>query len=116
LEAVYSILGPGFETIRNTGTPDRNILHITHKKNVDVNLAVIYDINTTGGMTISGTEGSVKISTKDSFYAFKAQLQTFVAFLQTGVTPYPFSETDELMRLLIAGIESYENEGMPISI
>ena len=116
LEAVHSILGPGFETVRNTGTYDRNIVHLTHKRGVDVVLGVVSDMDPSGGMLIIGTDGSVAIQSKDAFYAFKAQLQAFTDFLRTGEPPRPFSETLELMRVLIAGIESRENGGKLIRL
>ncbi|MCK5843215.1 MAG: Gfo/Idh/MocA family oxidoreductase [Victivallales bacterium] len=111
LEAAYSILGPGFKTVRNTGTSERNIVHLTHEKGVDVVLAVIKDVEPGAGMLIAGTSGSVCVYTKDPFYAFKAQLQAFVDYLRSGTPPHPFEETEELMRVIIAGIESRSEVG-----
>ena len=65
---------------------------------------------------IIGTDGNVSIQSKDPFCAFKAQLQAFTDFLRTGEPPRPFSETLELMRVLIAGIESRDRGGELIRV
>ena len=40
----------------------------------------------------------------------------FVEFLRTGERPFPWTETVELMKLVIAGIESREQNGAEIKI
>ncbi|MEI6036024.1 MAG: Gfo/Idh/MocA family oxidoreductase [Verrucomicrobiae bacterium] len=35
LESIYSILGPGFVSVRNTGTAERNIVHLKHRRGAD---------------------------------------------------------------------------------
>ena len=52
----------------------------------------------------------------DSYNSFRDQLVDFVKFLQTGERPYPWSETVELMKLLIGAIESREQGGVEIEI
>ena len=37
-ETILPITGPGFETIRNTGTAERNIVHLTHHDGIDVTM------------------------------------------------------------------------------
>ena len=44
----------------------------------------------------------------DSYYCFKRQLDLFVHWLRTGEEPFPFHETVELMKLVIAGLRSRE--------
>jgi hypothetical protein len=117
LEAVYPILGPGFLTCANTGTADRNVCHFTHRSGVDV--VVVISMDMTGGyglLTLAGTEKSVQTRNSDTFYAFKAQLAAFVGYLETGVRPFPFSETEELIRMVIAGTESRERGGKRVDI
>ena len=109
LEAIYPIVGPGFETIQNIGTTERNIVHMTHRNGIDIVIACINDVQYGGALRLSGTAGNLTITSNDTFYAFKTQLQAFVDYLRTGEHPFPFAETDELMRLVIGGIESREN-------
>ncbi len=117
LEGMYPILGPGFLTVRNTGTESRNIVHLTHRRGVDVVVAAVGDmVGTFGALTLGGTKDHVQVSFKDSYYSFKAQLVAFIEYLRTGVRPFPWAESDELMRLVIAGIRSREQGGAEIRL
>ena len=117
LEAIYTILGPGFESVRNTGTFHRNVVHLKHQSGADV--VVVANADMYGGLgclQLCGTAGHVQTSFSDSFYAFKAQLNAFLEFVRSGVRPYPFSETVELMNILIAGMKSREDGGTELEI
>lgn len=117
LSAVYPIFGPGFISARNTGTTERNVVHFTHARGADVVVAAVSDMY--GGfcpLQLCGTAGSVQIAFRDTFYAFKAQLVDFVHFVRTGQRPFPFGETEELMRMLIAGIRSREEGGREVAL
>lgn len=115
LEGVYPILGPGFLSARNTGTRERNIVHLKHRCGADVTVVAIDDlIGSFGVLQLCGTLGHASVSHSDSFFSFKAQLEAFVQYLRTGTRPFPFSETGELMRLVIAGIRSREQGGQEI--
>ncbi|MBD3624950.1 MAG: Gfo/Idh/MocA family oxidoreductase [Rhodobacteraceae bacterium] len=117
LETILPITGPGFETIRNTGTEARNIIHLTHRDNIDVTISVIADqIGGAGFLTLAGTQGGVQLRSQDTYHAFKAQLEAFVDWLRTGTRPVPWEETHELMRLVIGGIESRERGGVEIAL
>lgn len=117
LEGIYPILGPGFISARNTGDEKRNVVHLKHRRGVDVVVVASYDM--TGGfglLTLAGTAGAAQVKFHDSFYSFKAQLRAFVEYLRTGEYPFPFSETVELMKLVIAGIESRKQGGREVMI
>ena len=115
LEGMYPILGPGFISARNTGTAKRNIVHLKHRSGCDVIVVASYDmLGSFGCLQLCGTAGKVQLTSGDSFYAFKTQLEAFVDYLRTGVYPFPFSETVELMQLLIAGIRSREQGGREV--
>ncbi|MBT3275649.1 MAG: Gfo/Idh/MocA family oxidoreductase [Spirochaetales bacterium] len=117
LEAIYAILGPGFLTCRNTGTKTQNVVHFTHGRGADVVVVVSKDMfGGFGYLTLCGTHGSVQLKSGDSFFSFKSQLDDYVRYLRTGVRSYPFSETVELMRMVIAGIESRQRDGALIEI
>jgi predicted dehydrogenase len=117
LEGLYPILGPGFLTIRNTGTADRNVVHATHVRGADV--VVVASADMAGGfglLQLCGTKGRVQTAFADTHFAFKAQLQAFIDWLRTGVAPYPFAETVELIQLVIGGIESRRRGGAEIAL
>ncbi|MBR3933256.1 MAG: Gfo/Idh/MocA family oxidoreductase [Clostridia bacterium] len=109
LEPVYCITGHGYVSVQNTGGMNNNIVHLVHSNGVDVNLAVIYD-SAGSDLKLVGTGGSASITSRDSFYSFKKQLDVFVEYVRSGIRPYPFDETIELMEIIIAGIRS-RNEG-----
>ena len=115
LSAVYPIFGPGFISARNTGTSDRNVVHFKHTCGADVIVAAIDNLyGGFGQLQLCGTAGSVHAAFRDTYYAFKAQLADFVRYLRTGVAPFPFSETEELMTMLIAGIRSRAEDGREV--
>jgi len=115
IESIFPIVGPGFVSVRNTGTYERNVLHISHSRGVDVTIVVIGDlIGGSGFLTLAGTKGGVQLRPQDSYFSFKTQLDTVVAWLRTGQRPYPFSETEELAKIIIGGIESREQGGREI--
>ena len=117
LEGIYPILGPGFISARNTGSIDRNIVHFKHQRGTDLTVAAITDMyGSFGVLSLCGTLGHAEVNMSDSFYAFKTQLEGFVQYLRTGIRPFPFAETVELMKMVIAGIKSRENGGREIML
>lgn len=117
LEAIYPILGPGFLTAQNTGTKERNVVHLTHRCGADVVVIASADMyGSFGCLQLCGTAGNRALASGDSFFAFKAQLAAFTDYLRTGVHPFPFSETVELIKLVIAGKLSREQGGRLIHL
>ena len=117
LEGLYPVLGPGFISVRNTGTEERNIVHVKHRLGVDVVLIAIRDMY--GGfcrLSAMGTEGAFDVAFSDTFYAFKTQLQRFVEYLRTGNRPVPWAETVELMKIIIAGTRSRSEGGREVQL
>ncbi len=111
LEGIYPVFGPGFASVRNTGREDSNIVHLRHSCGADIVIAVIKDmLGSFNLMQLCGTKGNVFIRKQDTFYSFKEQMASYIEYLKTGKRPFPFDETVELMKLLIAGIIS-RNEG-----
>jgi hypothetical protein len=116
LEAVFSVTGPGYVSVRNTGTAERNVVHLKHRCGADAVIACGKEIVYGGAMTLCGTQGNAAVVTKDTFSSFKAQLAEFIGYLASGERPYPFGHTAELMRLVIAGIESRESGGSEVEV
>ena len=113
LEAVYPFLPPhGWGSVVNTGSEDFNIVHLRHASGVTVVAAVIDDLyGAMGCVSLYGTAGALSARFADSFYAFKAQLAAFVQYLRTGVPPFPFDETIELISMVLAAKSSRESQG-----
>lgn len=117
LESIYPILGPGFISARNTGTVERNVVHLKHRSGVDAVVVATGDMyGAFGCLQLCGTTGHVQVAFRDTYFAFKTQLAAFIGFLQTGVRPFPFAETIELMQLVIAGIRSREEGGREVRL
>ena len=115
LEGVYPILGPGFISAQHSGTGTHNIIHFSHQSGVELVVAAIYDMfGSFGDLTLAGTAGSVQVSSGDSYYSFKTQLESFIQYLRTGERPFPWSETVELMKMVIAGLMSREQNGRKV--
>ncbi|MBQ9544972.1 MAG: Gfo/Idh/MocA family oxidoreductase [Clostridia bacterium] len=113
LEAMYPLLGRGFVSVRNTGTYENTVVHIRHESGCNVN--IIQGIGMMScGMVVLGSMGTVHLTSADSYYAFKKQLDLFVHWLRTGEEPFPFDETVELMKLVIGGIRSREEGGREV--
>lgn len=113
MEAIYPITGPGYISVQNTGGIRNNILHLTHERGIDVTIGNIYDI-AGSPLKIVGTAGSATVTSQDSYSSFHRQLEVFVEYLESGVRPYPFEETIELMTIIIAGIRSREEGGRKV--
>lgn len=115
MEPVFMVTGPGYESVQNIGEDDWNIVHLKHKDGTHVNLAVIYE-SAGSPLKLVGTKDSICVQQNDTFYCFRAQLLDFVKYVQTGVRPYPFEETVELMEIIIAGIRSREEGGRKVML
>ena len=117
MEAVYPILGPGFISVRNTGTGSDNLVTVKHKTGVTVQIPQITDLyGAFGDLFIAGTVSSVHVRSNDTYYSFKKQLEAFAQYLRTGIRPFPYEQTEELMKIIIAGIESKQQGGIEISL
>ena len=115
LESMYPLLGPGFVSVQNTGTYEQAMVHIKHKSGCCVDIP--QGIGMAGaGTLIIGTAGSRYIDDGDSYYAFKKQLDMFVHWLRTGEEPFPFEQTVELMKMVIAGLRSREESGRVVML
>ncbi|MBI2437338.1 MAG: oxidoreductase [Lentisphaerae bacterium] len=115
LEGIYPIMGPGFISARNTGTAERNVVHLKHRSGADAVVVVSADMyGAFGCLQLGGTAGHAQAAFADTFFAFKAQLAAFIEYLRTGARPFPFAETLELMQLVIAGIRSREQGGREV--
>lgn len=117
LEGIYPIFGPGFVSVRNVGAIDRNIVHIKHNSGADIIVTVVYDMGASAGLLqLCGTDDYAFVTQKDAFYCFKAQLQSFIDYLRTGILPFPYEETKELIKLVIAGTRSREEGGREVKL
>lgn len=120
LEAVYPILGPGFESVRFVGRPedtDRSLMLLRHRSGTEVLIIAIEDmLGSFGCLNLYGTRSHSHAQFSDTFYAFKSQLTDFVRYVRTGEPPFSFAETVELMEILMGGVQSRESGGVTVSL
>lgn len=115
LESVYPLLGKGFVSVQHLGEGYKSTLYIEHSSGCTVLITQDKELCATG-LIVMGTQGAQVISDSDSYYSFKKQLDLFVRWLRTGEEPFPFGETVELMKLLIAGIRSRQEGGRKVEV
>jgi predicted dehydrogenase len=117
LEAVYPVAGPGFLSAQTNQQGGANIVTLTHRGGVMVTLAAIADAyGSFGAVHAYGTGGDLALKLDDTYAAFRAQLLAFIELLRTGRRAFPFSQTVELMAILIAGLRSREQGGRAVAL
>lgn len=116
LESSYSFLrAGGYTSVTHSGTEQHNIMHLAHEDGVETVLTVIDDLyGAFGHLNVYGTKGADTAIFKDTFFAFKTQLESFVEYLRTGEMPFPFDETSEQMKIIIAGLRSRSEGGRTV--
>lgn len=115
VEQMYPLLGSGFVSVQNTGTYEQAQVHLVHKNGCRVDIP--QGIGMAGaGMLIIGSRGSKYLDCEDSYYAFKKQLDLFVKWLRTGEEPVAFSDSVEMMKIIIAGLRSRNEGGRAVNL
>lgn len=109
LEGIFPLIGQGVEWVENVGTKDRAMVHMYHKDGIHVDMPM--GSMASPGIVMCGEYSSTVIASTDSYYPFKKQLDEFVKWLRTGEIDYPFEDTIEMAKIIIAGIRSREEGG-----
>jgi len=111
LEALYPLIRDGVEGIRieQGQDPKADIAYIRTCEGIHITIPVCSDAyGSFGAAQICGTKTSKSIRLTDTYTAFRGQLLALVAAFRTKTTPCPFSETVDMMAIIIAGIRSRE--------
>ncbi len=117
LEPLFRILGPGFLSIRLESQPGMEVAHLIHRSGAQLTIPVIYDGGPSFGMIqICGTTGQTGLRFANTYTNFRRLMNSFIEFVQTGVSPFPFTETVELMAILIAGLRSRSENSRRVEI
>ena len=92
-----------------------DIVHYRHSFGASVAAAVVTDTyGAFGALQLCVTAGHAQLAISDTFFAFKSQLCAFIDYLDKGIRPFPWNDTEELMKMLIAGIRSREEVGREV--
>lgn len=114
VEGLYQLMGTGVEEVRNLGSTEENVVYLKYRDGRQAVLNVIGRAQQVNYQLIGKTTRLVVPT--DSFNMFKRQLTDFVEFIKTRKYPYQPTETIEMCKVIIAGIESREAGGKPIFI
>lgn len=117
LEAVYPLVGQGFRTVQTLHQEGSDVVHLTHRSGAQFTIAAIYDaFGSFGAAHVYGTKGQRAVTLTDTYSAFRGQLLAFIEMARSGREPFAFSQTVELMAILIAGARSREQQGRPVAL
>jgi predicted dehydrogenase len=117
LEAVEPLVGPGFLSVQACSDTGGDVMQITHGSGVRFTIGAIHDAyGSFGAVHLYGTKGQLALTLGNTYHAFRGQLVAFIEMLRTGQRPLPFSETVELMAVIIAGRRSRAESGRVVPI
>lgn len=117
LEPLMRMVGPGFLSIRLESQPGMEVAHLIHRSGTQLTVPVIYDGGPSFGMIqICGTTAQTGLKFKNTYTNFRRQMNSFIEFVRSGVRPYPFAETIELMAVIIAGLRSRAENSRRVEI
>jgi predicted dehydrogenase len=117
LEPIFTLTGPGAQSVTMTGSGGNEVATISHRNGLLASIAILP--NAPGGSGIVhayATAANRSVKMADTYTAFRGQMLAFVETVRSGRHPYPFAETIEIMLILIAGLRSREAGGRPIHL
>ncbi|MBN1444885.1 MAG: Gfo/Idh/MocA family oxidoreductase [Candidatus Omnitrophica bacterium] len=109
MEGLYKILGPGIKSVTNLGDKNINVVYLEYNDGRKAVIENVYNAKITGYDIITA-EKTFTIQDKNTFYMFKKQMETFIKFIEESEYPYPYQETVEISKVIIAGIKSREEK------
>jgi predicted dehydrogenase len=112
-EALYTIMGPGCETVACTVTADEHVVTGVWK---DGKVGTLYGLHKGAApyrVTVFGSKKTLDEPLAGNYTPF---LREVVKFFQTGVAPVPPEETLEIYAFMEAADESKRQGGCPVKI
>ncbi len=123
LDPIFSLFGRDIESVQNTGIDKADTVNINYKNGLQVVLQVIEGISLPLGFTCYST-GNIpprQVLYTDAdlssyFHSIVNMMSAFAEMLKSGKKTGSFEETVFLNRVVLAGIESRENNNRKIKI
>ncbi len=109
MEGLYMLMGPGITSVVNLGDRRINVVYVEWGDGRKAVIENVYNSKVTGYDIITA-DGTHKIQDKNTFHMFKRQMEVFVKFMEDGEYPYPYQETVEITKVIVAGIKSREEK------
>ena len=116
LEAVFFILDD-IKPVRvtNTGRKDRDIVTVEFENGLQVVVHLFMDIAPTFQLSLFGKDKWKLVEIKNSYSMFRDNIIEFIRSVEEGKPRLSFDKTDQIIRVLIAGKESLEQNGKTIN-
>lgn len=115
LEAIFSILGtPRPVSVQHIGELEREIIHVRLENGPQITLHLFQDIAGTFQLSFFGQNGWRLVDIKNSYSMFRDNLIEFIRSVEEGAPRIAFSETEALMRVIIAADRSRLSGGAPV--
>ncbi len=109
LEAVFTLLDdPVPLSVWAVGEPDKAIVRIEFKNGTLATVHLFQDISSTFQVSLYGENDYIHCNINDSYKMFRANLEEFIRGLREGRSVLPFEKTYNIVRTVIAGLESIE--------
>ena len=112
-ETLFTVIGPGCETVANTHTPDTDVVTGTWSGG---RTGVVYALRNGRqgyGVTAFGTTGIVDDREERDYLGLTRQI---LQFFRTRQAPFPIQETLEIMAFMEAAEESKRQGGAPVDL
>ena len=111
VEALFTILGPGIETVTRVSSAEKGI--VTEGRWSGGRVGIFREGNRNNGRAV-GEKG--ESTTLGRWPGYRPLVQAIITFFQTGVSPIPEAETIEIMAFMEADIQSKARGGQPVSV
>ena len=115
IEGIYAVMGGGIESVQNVGDEKKDIVHIKYQDGRHAVIQAFAAIKN-GAFSFHGTEVGKSLQGGSSFLQFKNMLVHFVKMLNTGKPCFPWQETVEMAKVVIAGEMSLKQNGKIIKL
>ena len=116
IEALFALFGGNVETVQNVGREGEDVVHLLYADGRQAVLQVFEDLSPLLQITLHGTKGHWTITFGDWFYMFRRMLSLFIEMIKTEQRPIPLEETLEIIKVLVAGKRSREEDNRIVSL
>jgi hypothetical protein len=118
LEPLFTLTGPGFVSVRVVERSGTELIELEHRSGTLVTLAAIKR-GFGSAFVLHGYSDELHqcVVLRDTYTAFRAQLVGFIEYAAgERPVPHPFTDTVELMAILIGGLLSKAEKGRRVAI
>jgi predicted dehydrogenase len=112
LEAIVALLDdPVPVSVQNVGKPGKDVVYIEYENGIPVVLNIFMDIVPAFQVSLFGQKGWRLVEIKNSYSMFRDNIIEFLRSVEEGRSRLGFRKTENIIRTIIAGKESSEQNG-----